>query len=730
MSAEPSQLLMDAQPAAAGDVPLDAACAGAMRLQLAGQTDLAAQLYGAILRQDPRHHAANYCFGMLQVQSQRPAEGIPHLLTALDAKPDQQDYWLGLLEALRLSGRIAEAHSTLALGRDHGLAGPSVDDFAKRLAAAPLPASVPAAAVPDAARIGAAPLDAGTAEQQELAMLAQVERRNFAQAIVLARGLTERFPKRGLGWKILGAFLPTDDGYDAAINALETAVRLLPRDVEAHTNLGLTLAKAKHIAKAERHLKKALKIDPQFAAAHCRLAVVYEHQGRFADAEASLRRGLELRNNRAVGDDEISYSHLLFLMSHNPSVGADELFAAHCRYGDHFEGPLRGSWPAHVNSRDPDRRLKVGLVSGDLCNHAIATFVEPVLAGLKASEGLELHAYYTNPRQDEVSGRLLRNFKSWNIVGALNDAELAGVVMKDGIDVLIDLSGHTALNRLPMFARKPAPVQVTWMGYPGTTGLRAMDYFFADPHFLPPGEFDRHFIEKLVYLPTAPFQPQRSAPPVNALPALANGFVTFGSFNRLGKINASTVDLWSRLLREIPGSRMLLAGLDPQVDRRPLLRRFADRGIAKERLTLHDRCGVLTYLALHHQVDLCLDTTPYNGGTTTIHGLWMGVPTLTVAGATPASRQGAAILGQMQLHDFIARDPQDFVARGLHWSRHLEELADLRTRLRDRWQASADRKPEIIAGAIDEALRRMWRRWCAKLPPESFSTSAAGTIVG
>jgi predicted O-linked N-acetylglucosamine transferase (SPINDLY family) len=708
MSAQPSQLLIDAQPCAGGDVPLDAACAGAMRLQLAGQTDLAAQLYGAILRQDPRHHAANYCFGMLQVQSQRPAEGIPHLLAALETKPEQQDYWLGLLEALLLAGRIAEAESTLALGREHGLAGASVEAFAKRLHEA----------------------SAAAAERDERTLMSRVQSKDYAAALALARSLTERFPARGLGFKILGAFLPTENGYDAALAALETAARLMPRDVETQLNLGLTLAKANRPAEAERHLKSALKLEPRLAAAHCRLALVYEGQGRFADAEASLRRSIEMGHNPVAGDDEISRSHLLFLMSHNPSVGADALFAAHRRYGDYFEGPLRGSWPAHANSRDPERRLKIGLVSGDLCNHAIATFVEPVLARLKASEGLELHAYYTNPRQDEVSGRLLQNFRSWNIVGALDDAELAAVVMKDGIDVLIDLSGHTALNRLPMFARKPAPVQVTWMGYPGTTGLRAMDYFFADPHFLPPGEFDRHFTEKLVYLPTAPFQPQRSAPPVNALPALANGFVTFGSFNRLGKLNASTVDLWSKLLREIPGSRMLLAGLDPQVDRRPLLRRFADRGIAEERLTLHDRCGVLTYLALHHQVDLCLDTMPYNGGTTTIHGLWMGVPTLTVAGPTPASRQGAAILGQMQLHEFIARDSRDFIARGLHWNRHLEELADLRSRLRDRWQASADRKPEVIAGAIDQALRRMWRRWCAQLPPESFSTSAAGTIAG
>jgi predicted O-linked N-acetylglucosamine transferase (SPINDLY family) len=676
-----------------------------MQLQLAGQSAGAEELYAAILREDPGHHPANYCLGMLRIQARRPCDALPFLLAALESKPEQRDYWLGLLEALLLAGRLDEASSYLALARQHGLAGAQVEAYANRLQ-------------------GALSAAMASVEQDERTLLSLMQRRRYDEAKALALRLTERFPKRGPGWKVLGALTPTEHGYEAALAALETAARLMPRDVEAHLNLGNVLAKANQCAKAERHLRMALKLAPNLPAAHCRLALVYENQGRFADAEASLRRSIEMGANAVVGDDEVSRSHLLFLMSHNPSIGPDELFAAHCRYGEYFEGPLRDSWPQHANDRNPDRRLKVGFVSGDLCNHAVATFIEPLLARLGTSGELELHAYYTNERRDGVSERLLRNFRSWNVVCGINDAELAGVIMKDGIDILIDLSGHTALNRLPAFARKPAPIQITWMGYPGTTGLRAMDYFFADPHFLPPGEFDRYFTEKLIHLPTAPFQPQQSAPPLNPLPALSNGYVTFGSFNRLGKINHACVKMWSQLLGAVPNSRMILAGLEPHVSRRTLVRQFADCGIAKSRLTFHDRCGVLSYLALYHQVDLCLDTMPYNGGTTTIHGLWMGVPTLTVAGPTPAGRQGAAILGQMKLHEFIAGSAADFTVRGRRWAGQLGELADLRAQLRERWQTSADRKPEFIARAMTGALRRAWRRWCANLPAEPFCAAA------
>jgi predicted O-linked N-acetylglucosamine transferase (SPINDLY family) len=730
------------------DSTLDADCARAMELQLAGQLDLAGQIYRAILQTQPQHAAANHCLGMLHVQARRPAEGLPNLIAALQAKPEMSDYWLGVLEALTLADQLDAARNTLAVGRQHGLAGASVEDFANRLqarlgreAAVQSPATAPQPA--DRAE----PVQSGTAvepikarkarrasrhienlsvRRQESALQAMVKKRNFSAAFELARGMVERFPQRGLAWKIVGAFPPTDDNYDEAIVALRTAVQLLPRDAEAHVNLGLTLAKAKRFPEAEFHLHKALELKPGFTAAHYRLAVAYELQGRFADAEASLRRGIALRTGYIAGDDEISHSHLLFLMSHNPIIDADALFAEHCRYGEYFEERVRDSWLTHSNSRDPERCIKVGFVSGDLCRHAVASFVEPIITQLKDRADLELHAYYTNTSHDEFSQRLLGNFKTWNVVCTLSDLELANVITKDGIDILIDLSGHTALNRLPAFARKPAPIQASWIGYPGTTGLRAMDYYLAGRHFLPPGQFDGHFTEKLVYLPAnVPFQPHPTAPPVNPLPALETGCLTFGSFNRIGKINDSTVGLWSQLLRALPEAKMLIAGMPPGGQNASLIERFAAGGIAMDRLMFHERCGIETYLALHHQVDICLDTTPYTGGTTTVHALWMGIPTLTVAGPTPAARSGAAFLGDAGLFEFVAMDAADFVEKGLYWANHLEELATVRVGLRGRLEKSPIPQAELIGAAFEHALRRMWRRWCAGLPAESFEITAA-----
>jgi predicted O-linked N-acetylglucosamine transferase (SPINDLY family) len=571
-----------------------------------------------------------------------------------------------------------------------------------------------------------APSDERHAEREERALLSLVERRDFEAAVQAARRLIERYPRRSVGWKIYGAFAPTSAGYDDAIGALQQAVRLAPHDAEAHTNLGLTLAKAKRPEEGELHLRKALALQPDFAPAHYRLAVACEFQGKFAESEASLRRGIALRANQVAGDDELSYSHLLFLMSHNAEIGPDELFAEHRRFGTRFEEPLRSAWPQHRNDRNPDRVLKIGFVSGDLCNHAVTTFLEPVLVELAKHRDLEFHAYYTNPSPDSASQRLLGNFKSWNIVCSLTDAELAGVIEKDAIDILIDLSGHTSLNRLPTFARKPAPVQVSWMGYPGTTGLEAMDYYFADPHFLPPGKFDPQFSEKLVYIPTAPFQLQTNAPPVGPLPALAKSHITFGAFNRLGKMNEATLALWARLLRELPESRLLIVGIEVGTQDGPLIERFAALGIAADRLKFHERCGVLTYLGLFNQVDMCLDTTPYNGGTTTINGLSMGVPTLSLAGATPAARQGAAILGQIGLHEFIADTADDFVAKGKHWAARPAELAALRAQLRSRLLDSHERRSDVLAAAVSAAFRRMWQRWCAGLPAESFHCMRSG----
>ena len=706
---------------------LDSACASAMQLQLAGQLDLAGQLYGAILKAAPGHPAANYGLGILHVQSQRAADGLPYLKAALQARLDVVDYWLGYLEALTLAGQTEAARNILALGLRQGIAGKAVDEFAERLRTLPTerPPTPPVAAATHKKR-AKRPRNERDIRKLESTLLSLVERHDNPAALELARDLTEWCPKRGFGWKILGAFMPTDDGYDSAIEVMRTAVRLLPNDAEAHVNLGITLAKIKCYQEAEGHLHHALRINPRLPAAHFRLAMIYEYQGLYADSEASLRRGRSfgIQPNAVAGDDELSYSHILFLMGHNPSIDADEFFAENCRYGDYIESKLRASWPTHRNDRTPDRSLKIGFVSGDFRNHSVANFLEPVLEQLKGRPGLELYGYYSNTQFDTTTRRIQARLRHWQPVAMLSDDRLAGQIMEDSIDILIDLSGHTGSNRLPVFARKPAPVQVSWLGYPATTGLRAMDYYLADPQWLPPGKFDSQFTENLVYLPDRwAFVPHPDSPAVGPLPALRTGHLTFGSFHRRGKINPPTIHLWSQLLLALPQTQMVLVGIPAGREQDSLLRDFAAQGIDLARLTLHDRTSMDGYLAFHNQVDIALDTQPYGGATTTMHSLSMGVPTLTIGGATSMSRACTGILSNVGLEAFAAQDAADFVEKARFWSDKLTTLADLRAGLRTRHSRSPGGRPALIADHVEAALRHMWRRWCAGLPAASFHSA-------
>jgi predicted O-linked N-acetylglucosamine transferase (SPINDLY family) len=749
---------------------VDEICGRAMQLQIAGRVDLAESLYREILRSDPRHAAANHCLGMLNVQQRRPSQGLPHLLAALEVDPQVPDYWIGYLEALLLDDRIAEAREALELGVSHGLKGAAVTEYAARLAAklAQGAAAQPTAAQPTAAphataRIAGSSLDSQApspaapaeltarepsaqpsapatqdigqtraerrreehlARRRETALLNLIKQRRFAEAMSMARDISERFPERGPAWKVWGALLWAEGSTDKALVAMRNAVRLIPKDAEVHANFGAALTKAERFAEAETTLRHALELDPNAAAPHLHLGNLLQLQGRYAEAELSVRTAIALRAHDET-DDKLVYSSLLFMRSHNPDLDADTLFAEHCAVGALFESQARAV-SRHANDTDPERRLRIGLVSGDLCNHAVAYFIESLLSRLGSGLGLELHAYYTNTVEDSVTARLRSHFRGWQQVAAFSDDQLERRIIEDGIDILLDLSGHTSLNRLRVFARKPAPIQISWIGYPGTSGLRTMDYYLADRHFLPPGEFDRHFTEKLVYLPTgAPFRPHDRAPPIGTMPALRKGHITFASFNRPGKVNAATVAVWSRLLRALPASRMMIVGAAPDDRNHRLAGWFGEQGIGIERLMFRPRYAIDDYLALHHEVDICLDTLPYSGGTTTYHAFWMGVPTLTIAGPTPASRQGSAIMRQLGLEAFVACDATDFTDKGVHWSEHLEDLAAVRAGMRERWQRSPIRDPDAITAALVQALRHMWRRRCAGLPAESFEVDSA-----
>jgi predicted O-linked N-acetylglucosamine transferase (SPINDLY family) len=352
----------------------------------------------------------------------------------------------------------------------------------------------------------------------------------------------------------------------------------------------------------------------------------------------------------------------------------------------------------------------------------VASFIAPIFRSLAGQPGLSLHAYHNFPAHDHVTAELRALVPQWRDIAELDDVAVERLIRADGIDILIDLSGPTAYNRLPVFARKPAPLQATWIGYPGTTGLSTIDYLLTDRHLVPPGRFDEQFTEKLAYLPlSAAFMPSPRAPALLPPPALKNGYLTFGSFNRLSKFGPHVIAVWGKLLRALPDARLVLAGMPEGGSGYEQMRGWLqDAGIAPERVRFHPRMAMDDYLALHNEIDLCLDTFPYSGGTTTFHALYMGVPTLTLAGKTMAGRQTVCVLEHNKLTQFIAEDAEDFVRKGIAASRDLAGLAELRARLRaDSPLWAADAVPRIANG-LENALRLMWERWCAELPPVSF----------
>lgn len=694
----------------------------------AGQAEQARALYHAVLDLLPGHAAAHFGLGMLERRRGEAGAAIPHFANALQAAPDQESYWLAYIDALMEARQFVTARELVALGRQHGLQGAAVDAFERQLAncGEPTPQEIEAAA----------------------ALYAQGRPDEAGEA---ARALTERFPQHPFGWKLLGAIQYKRRALTQALASMRKAVQYGPEDAETLSNFGLMLKRAGQLQESRQILEQAISLQPGNGHAHNHLAGTLMEMGCLADAHACASKAVELaprhveawitlaiildnlgRSGEAIEayrrvleqnpDHHDAHDNLLFCLSHMADLSPEALFAEHRNFGQRLEART-GPPPAWDNPPIPERRLRIGFVSGDLRNHAVSSFVEPIFRRLAARPGLELIAYYNHPVQDSVTAHLRSLVPHWRDVAELGDAALDALVRADGIDILIDLSGHTAHNRLPLFARKPAPLQASWIGYPGTTGLSTMDYLLADQHLVPPGQFDGQFTEKLVLLPlSSGFMPAADAPDLAPPPALANGYLTFGSFNRLSKFSRPVVAVWGQLLRALPDTRLLMAGMPQGGGGHEQLQAWLRaEGIDAGRVRFHPRTRLHDYLALHNEVDICLDTFPYSGGTTTLHALYMGVPTLTLAGRTMAGRQTVCILEHHGLAQFIARDAEDFVRKGVAASQDLEALAALRAGLRaDSPLWAADTVPRVV-DALENALRLMWRRWCAGLPPAAFT---------
>jgi protein O-GlcNAc transferase len=510
---------------------------------------------------------------------------------------------------------------------------------------------------------------------------------------------------------MLGSTLTEMGELDGAEIAFLQIIIAEPGMAEAHANIGRIhiLRGPGHHEAALQSLQAALKLKPNLASALTNLGTTLLAMGRVDAAAQALRDALA-----AQPDDARAFSNLLFCLQNDHEISNEALYAEHRRFAFRFETPLKAHWPKHQNARVPDRKLRIGYVSADLRDHPVALFLEPLLIH-RDRDSFELCFYSNHLQFDAVTERLKGYADEWTNCTHLTDDELATKIVADRIDILVDLSGHTAGHRLQMFARKPAPIQVTYMGYGGTTGLDSMDYRITDAWLDPVGVTDAFHSENLTRLPcgAAAFQGALDAPPIAPLPALKGEGITLACLNNPRKISPPAISLWARLLHARPDARLILGSTSDAGLRDALLTQFVATGIDASRIQFQPWMPMRDYLASHAQVDIALDPFPYNGGTTSYHSLWMGVPLVTLAGDRTMSRVGAGILGATGLDDWIAETPEQYIDTVLRKLEDLPALNTLRLSLRDRVGAADRNSPQNVTRALESAYRSMWRRWCA-----------------
>ena len=485
---------------------------------------------------------------------------------------------------------------------------------------------------------------------------------------------------------------------------------MTPSSAAADISLADGLQSLGHVEKAAEYYERALEREPGLASALMGLAAVSIAQGDLTEALRRYRRAIELHPN-----DPIIYQNLLLAL-HYTSQDPAQLFSAHAEYERRYAARLVAAYREHSNSRTAERRLRVGYVSADFRRHSVAYFFEPRLAAHDRGEfDITCYAHVGSP--DDVTARLQVLSDQWRPIYGWSNEQVAQQIRTDQIDILVDLGGHTN-PRLIVFASKPAPVQVTYLGYPDTTGLSTMDYRITDAWSDPPNSTESFYSERLVRLPSGfqCYQPSYDSPAVGPLPALAAGQVTFASFNALPKVTPYVVAVWARILRAVPESRLFLkaSALRSPAARQRLLGLFEAHGIPAERLELLGQArSVNDHLDLYNRVDIALDPFPYNGATTTCEALWMGVPVVSIAGQTHVGRVGVSLLQRVGLSSLIADSEEAYVSTAVKLASNTEGLIRLRAGLREQAADSSLMNAAQVTRSLERAYREMWREWCA-----------------
>ncbi len=678
------------RPKLAGDGPVskmaDQAYAEGMAAYHAGDLSAAAARFEAVVRYAPRHAGAFHLLGVIAYRNGDHDTAVDHLQRAVAINGDNHVFYSNLCASLQMQKRLGEAEAAAR----------------KSLAINP----------------------------------------NFVDA-----------------HNNLGNVLKGQGRLKAAESAYRRALEINPDYVEALSNLGIVLLDQGRLEESESVYRRALEISPAYVNAYCNLGNVLKRLGKLEESVAICRRALEIQPDNAeiynnLGTSlqrlgrmeeaieafqkslsarpnyQMAHSNLLLCMNYIPRFGPADIYEESVRWNERHGTPPAESHQPHANSRDPERRLRIGYISPDFRTHSVAYFFEPLLSALDR-RAVEVFCYADVVRPDRTTGRLRSLADVWRSVVGMRNDEIIEQIRRDGIDILVDLSGHTSQNRLLIFAAKPAPIQATWLGYPNTTGLTAIDYRITD-EIADPETDDRYYSESLVRLPEGflCYGPPLDAPAVaRTNPAATAGSVTFGSFNNLAKVTKQVIQTWARVLAAVPDSRMLVKQvyMSEEGAGEELLAAFEAEGIDPARVEIRSRIpSKQKHLALYGKVDVALDPFPYNGTTTTCEALWMGVPVVTLRGDRHSGRVGASLLERVGLSDLVAGDPEGYVAIASELARDAERLGRLRETLRDRMQRSSLCDAEGFAHHMEAAFREMWRRWCGA---DDGRTAAASISV-
>lgn len=511
---------------------------------------------------------------------------------------------------------------------------------------------------------------------------------------------------------LLGEIHFLKGNYDVAETHYLKAITLNNDLVLVYHSLGLIYAKKGYLQAsiaAFQYLLKFQLSDCAKANSLHALSASFLLQGKTEQALSHLSKALEIQPNSIA-------IHSAFLSTINYLYGfeAEKVFAHYLQFNLAHTLNLEDINSKHTNLADAERPLKIGYVSPDFRNHALINLIEPLLHN-SSNQHHTTYWYFSHTENDEETQRISQCVTNWIDCSQFSDADMAKKIIHDEIDILVDLAGHTVGNRLMVFARKPAPIQITFGGYPCTTGLTAMDYRITDPYMDPPGMTEQFHSEKLIYFPsTAYFSPSPNAPDVTPLPALGSDSFTFGSFNQPYKLNDQVIELWATILNRIKNSRLILlvGETDNEVIEEEYKNKFAKYGADKDQITFISKQPMTHYLQAHQSIDLCLDTFPFNGGTTTHHSLWMGVPVVTLAGNTSCSRVGVTILSTLTLENFIAQTANEYIEICQYYAENLSELNQIRLSLRETINASSIRNEVGFINTLSECYRQVWKLWC------------------